>query len=984
LTVLILLPLLSVGQNYFQQRVEYKISVKLDDTKNTLSAFEEILYKNNSTDTLSFIYFHLWPNGYSNTSTPMAIQMERSNNLKFLNAPDSSHGYIDGIDFKVDNKLAKWSYLKDTNDICILYLNEKLLPGKSINITTPFYVKVPGDDFSRLGHYGQSYQITQWYPKPAVYDKYGWHYFSYLNQGEFYSEFGKFEVNITLPQNYTVAATGVLQNPEEILRINEIAQNTRNINTFNNSENSFPVSSKKYKTIQFIQDSIHDFAWFADKRFHILKSNVVLPNSNKNVTTWVYFTNIEGNLWKNAINYVDSAIYYYSKWVGDYPYSNCSAVESALGAGGGMEYPMITNIGWGGNAAALENVIVHEVGHNWFYGILGNNERDNPWLDEGINSFYDQRYTSEIKKSNGIDYMNYLNKILGFTPDFKIDFNKIACDYVAGIGSDQPLNKASEEYLPENYGLVCYMKGALTMKYLKNYIGEKDFDKAMQYYYNKWQFKHPYPDDLEKVLEESTNKNLDWLFNDISNNCNYSDYKIKGFKLNKDSQQCEIIIRNKGKLDAPLNYCLYNDNKIIESKWTEGFTGSKSFTFNNINCDKVLIDPNNLIFEKKRSNNYSRLNGVLKKAEPIQIKLLGIIENSTRTQLCYTPVLGWNTSDGLMPGILLYNSFLPERKIQYRFMPMYGTNSDKLTGIAYYEYNFHPGILNIQKLNLFEEFTTFNTGKEDELSTWRKTEVGINVLFKRNAVFPLQQWQASIKATYATDYYADSLYNLFLKASVVYKDHSKRIPISAEFNAESGPNYLKAYTDLSWRINYNGRKTGFSARFFGGTFIYNNSNYGIYNFRISGTQSDKDYLYSEVFPDRTGSTSSKNLWSQQFVKNDGGFGIYSPIQTNKWMAALNLEAAFPVPLPLSLYFNVANYKNAKTAWEGSTRFPYEIGIEFKVIPDIFVIYFPVKMSKDVKSSNELYTNEYVEKIRFTLRLSKLVPFKYTSTLPIMF
>ena len=248
-----------VGQNYFQQHVEYKISVVLNDTKNSLSAFEEITYKNNSQDTLTFIYFHLWPNGYKNNSTPMALQMERSNNLEFLNAPDSVYGYIDSIDFKINNKIAKWSYLKDTIDICKLFLNNPLLPGQSIIISTPFYVKIPGQDFSRLGHYGQSYQITQWYPKPAVYDKFGWHQFPYLNQGEFYSEFGKFDVSITLPENYSVAATGVLQNSEEIERIENIIKNTKNITTFNKDDIKFPKSSANLKTIHFIQDSIHDF-----------------------------------------------------------------------------------------------------------------------------------------------------------------------------------------------------------------------------------------------------------------------------------------------------------------------------------------------------------------------------------------------------------------------------------------------------------------------------------------------------------------------------------------------------------------------------------------------------------------------------------------------------------------------------------------------------------------------------------------------------
>ncbi|MBI5541196.1 MAG: M1 family metallopeptidase [Bacteroidia bacterium] len=983
MTFLFLLPLSLAAQNYFQQRVDYNISVKLDDKKNTLSAFEELIYTNNSNDTLSFIYFHLWPNGYSNTSTPMALQMQRSNNLSFFNAPNTSYGYIDSLDFKIDNNAAKWENSKDTTDICKLLLNEPLLPGKSITITTPFFVKIPGDDFSRLGHYGQSYQITQWYPKPAVYDMYGWHHFSYLNQGEFYSEFGKFDVSITLPENYSVAATGVLQNPEEIQRIENIINETTQITTYNKNDLRFPVSSSNFKTIRFVQDSIHDFAWFADKRFHILKGEVKLPNSQKTVTTYVYFTNIEGNLWKNAINYVNNGVYYYSKWIGNYPYTQCTAVESALGAGGGMEYPMITNIGKSGNAEGLENVIVHEVGHNWFYGILGSNEREHPWMDEGINSFYEQRYTSEIKNNKGYyGDIGKVSKLFGTSIKSPFDVNSLACDYIMRNGSDQALGLHSEKFLPENYGIVAYMKGANAMNYLYNSLGKASFDSCMMLYFNKWQFRHPYPADLQQIFNENSNKDINWFYTGILNNTYHSDYKIQKIKIYNNNYN--IIIKNKGKLNSPVYISLLKDNQIIGTSFHKGFLSKKSFEIAEKDFDKIVIDPNNLMFEIKRTNNAIRTKGIFKKAEPLELRFLGLLENPAKTQLFYTPVIGWNTSDGLMPGLLFYNPFVTERKVQYRLMPMYGINSNKLTGIGYSEYNFYPGILNLQKISVFAEYNKFDTGKDAELTTWQKTEAGINILFKRNPAFPLRQWKSVIKSTYATDLYADSVYNLFINASLCYRSYSKVMPVDFKFNVESGPSFLKGWADCSWRINYKNRKTGFSARFFAGTFFYNNSNMGMYNFHVSGTQNKNDYSYSEVFPDRSGITTIHNPWSHQFIKNEGGFGIYTPIQSNAWMTSLNLEAAFPVPVPISLYFNIATYQNAAKAWSGSTALPYEVGIEFKVIPDIFVIYFPVKMSTDVKSTNELYTNGYTEKIRFTLNFSKLVPFKYNTSLPIMF
>lgn len=957
-----------------------------------LSAFETIIYTNNSPDTLSYIYFHLWPNGYKNNSTALANQLMRSNQLEFYEANDTSYGFIDSLDFKINGTSIQWNYLKDTIDICILHLPEKLFPGKAIQITTPFRVKIPGEAFSRLGRYKQSYQVTQWYPKPAVYDKFGWHAFPYLNEGEFYSEFGKFDVSITLPDNYTVAATGILQNNEEKERLNNLIESTSRIKSFDKNNIGFPPSSTTFKTLRFVQDSIHDFAWFADKRFYVAKGNIELPNSHRTVTTWVYFTNIEGNLWKNAINYVDSGVYYYSKWIGDYPYAECTAVESALGAGGGMEYPMITNIGLSGDAASLEEVIVHEVGHNWFYGILGSNEREHPWMDEGINSYYEQRYTVEQKKSNGYyGNVNILSKMLGKKTITPFDVNRLACDYIMRNGSDQALDLHSEAFLFENYAIVSYMKGAQAMNYLKNYLGAEKYDNCMQEYFEKWKFKHPYPADLQKTMEECSGKNLDWFFKGICKETRPSDYKIKSLKPDVDSNKINILVKNKGKLTAPVNISFFQNDSLTGSIWIDGFTGENNIVHNLPDFNKAVIDPDGLMFELKRTNNTSRTQGLFKKTKPLNLKLLGILENPDKTQLFYTPVVGWNTCDGIMSGILLYNPIIPERKIQYRLMPMYGTASNDFTGMGYSEYNFYPTFLNLQKFSLFAEYNRFHSVKTENASSWQKFEGGLNFIFKRNPAFPKRQWQGVIKSTYASHLYRDSVMNLFVNATVIFQDHSRKIPFHVEIHAESGPYYLKGWTDCSWGVNYKGRKTGFSARFFAGTFLYNNSNAGEYNFHLSGkygksvNQTSNDYTYSEAFPDRSGIMPPDNIWQHQFIKSDGGFSIYTPSSSGAWMTALNIESAFPLPVPLGVFFNIATYKNAsKEDAANPSTFRWESGIELRIIPDIFVVYFPVFISNSIKSTYGFDSKTYTEKIRFTLRFSKLIPFRYTNEIPMMF
>ena len=347
----------SISQNYFQQEVNYNIHAKLDDKNHTISAMMYIDYTNNSTNELDFIWFHLWPNAYKNNSTALAQHELESNNTEIFYADDNERGFIDSLEFKVNSKKVSWKYHDDHIDICKVFLNKPIKPGETIQISTPFYVKIPNAKFSRLGHIDQSYMITQWYPKPAVYDNYGWHPMPYLSQGEFYSEFGSFDVSITLPSNYTVGATGDLKNKDEINRLNSLAYKTDTTTKFS-SDLSFPESSQKMKTLRYVQNNIHDFAWFADKRYHVLKGEVLLPYSKDTVTLWTMFTNNEANLWKNSIEYMHDAVYYYSLWNGDYPYNHCSAVDGTIAAGGGMEYPNITVIGQMGNSFLLEQVIM--------------------------------------------------------------------------------------------------------------------------------------------------------------------------------------------------------------------------------------------------------------------------------------------------------------------------------------------------------------------------------------------------------------------------------------------------------------------------------------------------------------------------------------------------------------------------------------------------------------------------------------------------
>ncbi|HNK40740.1 MAG TPA: hypothetical protein PL002_06110, partial [Flavobacteriales bacterium] len=205
------------AQSYFQQEVNYRIDVRLDDAKHELHAFEQFDYHNNSPQTLDTIWIHLWPNAYKDRSTALCDQLDRMNNFGLHYATPEQRGFLDSLAFTVgpSSVPVQWGPHPEHIDIAWIKLPSPLAPGEHTTISTPFRVRIPSASFSRLGHAGQAYFITQWYPKPAVLDSEGWHPMPYLTQGEFYSEFGSFDVRITLPANYVVGATGELQDAHE-------------------------------------------------------------------------------------------------------------------------------------------------------------------------------------------------------------------------------------------------------------------------------------------------------------------------------------------------------------------------------------------------------------------------------------------------------------------------------------------------------------------------------------------------------------------------------------------------------------------------------------------------------------------------------------------------------------------------------------------------------------------------------------------------
>lgn len=977
-------------RNYFQQKANYTIFVVLNDTLHELLGKEKIEYFNQSSDTLHEIYIHLWANGYRDRNTALAKQQISQGNTKLFFAKDQDRGYIEDLNFKINGKQVFFSYYEKQADIAVINFAEPLLPGESIIIETPFRVKIPGD-FSRMGHQDQAYQITQWYPKPAVYDREGWHPMSYLDLGEFYAEFGSFDVFITLPENYFVAATGVLvDNPDEQNRIAQRIQETK-LNRLNPS-NQIPNSSNRLKTLHFRQDSIHDFAWFADKRFLIAQKEVLLPKSGRTIQAFSYFLPEHYEIWNDVPDYIERSLLFYSEKLGDYPYSQCTAVDGVLKAGGGMEYPMITVVNYFDHTKLTERTVMHEVGHNWLYGILAFNERKNPWLDEGINSFYENEYIQKY-------YPNDLFLTDYRVPKFmaKNNFPEFYSNYFAYLFAQsqldyQPCGLSSEKYSAINYGISVYTTPVMMFRYLKEYFGEKEFDKIIYEFAEKWSFKHPTPSDLKLFFEQKSGKKLDWFFYKLINTTTPIDVRLLSVKpVNGKAGKFIVKTKDVSHLGAPYLITAFDrKGEVLNEQW---FTSTKHRNLDTIACsdsvNKIMINQSLNIPEINKRDNSMRIHGLFKRCNFPKLYFLWRVSDPTETHVLFTPVVGWNLYNKWMPGLAIYSDPIVAPQFDYLLMPMYSFVTHTFTGMADAGYTFSFSGVKSVRLGLMAK--QYGYSFIGDLNQYQKVEPSLLIQFLAPANKIIDH-QLKIRNVYicqttqtpTLDSYRNGISSFGKQCEYsitnfhyLYANRRKINPWSVNADVQMMGKTIKLSTEMITEYTY-AKNKGVNFRLFAGKIYHPNTEFlpnlafnasGIYETSSGST----DYLFDQTL---IGRSETDGLWSHQMVGNDGGFATLTPLgRTDDWLLACNFSVDFPGKIPLSVFANISTFSKASGLLENGEIFIYESGVRINIFKKIFEIYIPLFISKDMQRVADLNKQNFADRIRFKLNINELNPIK---------
>lgn len=514
--------LLAQRPGYWQQRVEYVMDIDFDVRNHQFKGKQKLTYYNNSPDVLDRVFYHLYYNAFQ----PGSMMDVRSRTIidpdprvrdRIAQLKPNEIGYHRILSLKQNGKAVQYEVVGTVLEV---KLAEPIMPGKKAIFDMEFESQVP-IQIRRTGRHnreGIDYSMTQWYPKMAEYDEQGWHAHPYIGR-EFYGVWGDFDVTIRIDSNYVVAATGLLQNPQEVGHgYHDTSKALRR-----------PKSGKL--NWRFKAENVHDFAWAADPDYQ--HTTVQVPGGPLLRFFFQPTANATGN-WDKLAGFMVEAFQIMNRDFGQYPYPVFSFVQ---GGDGGMEYPMLTLIMGNIPLPSLVSVATHEFIHNWYYGVLATNESLYPWMDEGFTS-YAEDYVKNI-----ITGQNLSNP---FADAYNSYFRLVRA------GLQEPLSTHADHYSTNQaYSVGSYAMGEIFLHQLSYIVGQEAFRKGMLDYFSTWKFKHPTPNDFIRIMEKASGLELDWYKEYWIYTTKHIDYGIE--RVSAYNGQTELTLRRIGEMPMPID-----------------------------------------------------------------------------------------------------------------------------------------------------------------------------------------------------------------------------------------------------------------------------------------------------------------------------------------------------------------------------------------------------------------------------------------------
>jgi len=886
--------------------------------RHLLSGEMQINYTNHSVASLDSLAIHLWTNAYDDKNSVFAKQLLNLGNLIFQHArPDEMGGY-ERINFSSPQDSIILHYAPDGKDIAWLVLLKPLLPGQEIEIHVSFIEKIP-ISFSRIGRTGDSYQLTQWYPHIAVYDQEGWHTMHYFDQGEYFNDFADYKVSITVPSGYTIASTGMITDKQV---------------------------DESQTTWSFNAENVIDFAWFANPHFKLIEKEMQVEKS-KTILLSIYVDTLSPVSWDSTMIYAERVLTFYSDWLGPYPYPHMSVVSAPWSKGGYMEYPMVAQIGATSSEDFLDIVIAHEIGHAWLYSILANDERSNPWMDEGLNTFFERKYAQQYYPGYKELAFNELFRNPMSMPDNDALQHTMNFTHQLSPSASDPQFQSPNQYL-----FSAYLLPAEGLEMMQSKLGPTKMKAMFRAYFQDRQFTHVAPVDLRVSFEKKCGCDLSWFFDDWIHGAGQLDYRIKKFK----PKVKEVTLINKGDSDLPVQLTSFLNGEQVANYWLSGFRGEKIFHLDK-RADEVQLFKDVSVVNKVWSGNST--------ARPFlpHISIIPKVGSYDRNNWSITPFIGHNLGDGILLGPVIISDLFPQKHFKWTLAPLYGLDSKEIRGYAEgrYSADFSKGIFDKMLISFSVNKFGYNVDthyvfRDSYLRlsptialrlAYNDDHAHLTQWWKYRYVDIHQEYGKGINYSEKTFENKTNHYGIHELSYTIMSDYILR-PYIASINSQVGDGFVKLNFNYQQHFTGRDKMRGVWVYAFAGYQMLKDQTKLDTRFTLSGVPAidnhTSDYMYDQWLGGRN---ATSHLLAQQIFLKDAGLktlAITDPSST--WMTAAGISYALPLKM-FHLYMDAAYYESDRTLKE---NFSYSGGVALILMKDIIEVYFPVLESKDIRES----------------------------------
>lgn len=912
--------------NHVSGQHNNSLVVHVEPENKSLTVEQEITYFNTTKDTLKDYILNDWNNAYSDKNSPLAKRFSDEFYRGFHLAKDNDRG-ITTITSIVDqnHRVLAFSRLDNQIDLIDVHLVNPIYPNQKFKIKIKYTVTIPNNRFTRFGADENSgiLHLKNWFLTPARVENNTFIKNSNENLDDIANGLADYDIQMTIPSRFHV---------------------------FTDLESSKTSEENEQAVYHLKGKNIQDFNL-------ILESNPSFSNyKNKQLEVVTNLKDKRLNDFQKAI-VIDRVVNYVSENLGKLPQEKLivSQVDYDRNPFYGLNQ-LPSFISPFPDEFLYELKFLKTFTHNYLKTALHLNPRKDTWIADGIQTYVMMKYIDE-------HYPNM--KMMGSLSDYRLlkGFNLFKSNFndqyyylyllMARKNLDQPIGDSKSSFIKFNEQISGKYRAGMSLNYLNDYLGNDVVAATITDFVKLNATQQTDENDFRNILQQKTNKNLDWFFTTVVHSRDLIDYKFG--KVKKNNETIEVVIKNKTKTNVPISVYGIKNDSIVFKKWVENITKDTVVTFPRANADKVVLNYNNEIPEYNSRNNWKSLKSFFGNNRPIKFTFVKDLEDSNVNQIFYVPEFSYNLYDGISPGLSFHNKSLLDKPFIFDVTPVYSSNTNSLIGGAY--------------------FTINQNIREDRLYNIRYSLGGSTYHYAPNAAYTKITPSISFRFR-DLDYRANKKENVTLRHVFLNREQSVfattkdenysvfnlryskgESEITRVYNVMTDVQIASNFGKLSGEIQYrklfeNNRQV--NLRFFAGAFMYRDTKSEFFSF---GLDRPTDYLYDYGLLGRSESTG---LFSQQYIMAEGGFkSKFDTRFANQWMTTVN--GSFNIWNWVEVYGDLGMMKNQFT----STKFLYDSGIRLNLVPDYFELYFPVYSN----NGWEIAQDNYDEKVRFVITLS---------------